>query len=96
MARALNKVMRRRGAVFADRYHARLLASPRETRGAVRYVLDNWIGHARRDGQPPPEGVDPGCSTAWQDHSPPLVAKPRWWMLRADTARRDPEVRLAA
>src|SRR2546423_688831 len=33
MARALNKVMSRKGAVFADRYHAHLLRSPREFRG---------------------------------------------------------------
>lgn len=29
MARALNRVMRRKGAVFADRYHAHVLSSPR-------------------------------------------------------------------
>ena len=41
MARALNKVMSRRGPVFADRYHAQLLVSPREALHAIRYVLDN-------------------------------------------------------
>jgi hypothetical protein len=30
MARALNKVMHRKGAVFADRYHSHVLASPSE------------------------------------------------------------------
>ncbi|HZX97143.1 MAG TPA: transposase, partial [Myxococcales bacterium] len=42
MARALNKVMSRRGPVFADRYHALLLRSPRQAANAVRYVLENW------------------------------------------------------
>ena len=83
MARALNKVMRRRGPVFADRYHAHLLTSPGEAARAVRYVLDNWRIHAAREGRPVPEGPDPWCSESWRDHSPPLVREPRWWMLRA-------------
>jgi putative transposase len=82
MARALNKVMRRRGPVFADRYHAHRLRSPRETRHAIRYVFDNWAVHAERENRPRPHGVDPRCSAAWRDHAPPLVAEPRWWMLR--------------
>ena len=32
LARALNRVLRRRGAVWGDRYHARALATPREVR----------------------------------------------------------------
>jgi putative transposase len=36
MARALNRLMDRRGPVFADRYHARLITSPREAARAVR------------------------------------------------------------
>lgn len=82
MARALNRVMRRRGPVFADRYHAHHLRSPRETRYALQYALDNWKVHARRERRPEPDGVDPRCSAAWRDHAPPLVAKPRWWTLR--------------
>ena len=80
MARALNKVMLRKGPVFADRYHAHVLKSPRETWYAIRYVLDNWVIHARRDNQPTPRGVDPYCSE-WPHDGPPLVAKPQWWML---------------
>ncbi len=82
MARALNKVMRRSGPVFADRYHARRLGSPREARTALRYLLDNWRVHAAREHRPPPEGVDPRCSAALRDHAPPLVAAASWWMLR--------------
>jgi len=82
MARALNKVMDRKGPVFADRYHAHLLLSPREAAYAIRYVLDNWIRHAVREGQPVPSGVDPYCSAAPPpEHGPPLVAEPHWWML---------------
>ena len=87
MARALNKVMDRRGQVFADRYHAHLLRSPREAAHAVRYLLDNWRVHAQQDGRPLPTGVDRYCSTAWADCTPPLVAEPRWWMLRVGVER---------
>jgi REP element-mobilizing transposase RayT len=87
MARALNKVMNRKGAVFADRYHAHLLASPREAARAVRYVLENWIVHACREGWSVPSGVDPYCSAAWHGHDPPLVAQPVWWMLRVGVER---------
>ena len=82
MARALNKVMRRKGSVFADRYHAHRLRSPREAAYAVRYVVENREVHALRDGRPASSGVDPCCSDAWRTHSPPLVRDAWWWMLR--------------
>ncbi len=82
MARALNKLMHRHGPVFADRYHAHRLTSPREARFAIRYVLDNRIVHALRAGLPAPAGVDPLCSDAWRHHMPSLVVDPEWWLLR--------------
>ncbi|MEO8699078.1 MAG: transposase [Kofleriaceae bacterium] len=36
---------RRRGKVFADRYHKRELKTPREVRHALAYVLNNWRRH---------------------------------------------------
>src|SRR3954470_11706810 len=78
MARALNKVMHRRGSVFADRYHSHLLRTPSETARAIRYVLENWREHADRGGWNIPWGVDPYCSAAPHDHRPPLVAEPLW------------------
>jgi REP element-mobilizing transposase RayT len=36
---------RRKGAVFPDRYHARILKSPTSTRNALSYVLNNWRHH---------------------------------------------------
>ena len=96
MARALNKVMHRRGPVFADRYHAHLLASPREASRAIEYVLQNWRVHAEREGRPQPFGVDPRSSTAWREHWPPLVAKAEWWMLRVGARRATEEVSTAA
>ena len=41
MARALNRVWKRAGTVFADRYHAHVLRTPREVRTALAYVLLN-------------------------------------------------------
>jgi putative transposase len=98
MARALNKVMARRGPVFADRYHMHLLLSPREALHAIRYVLDNWAVHAARDDRAPPEGTDPYCSAWPHSGDPPLVAKAEWWMLCVGVPRaaRRLEIRMAA
>ena len=46
IARALNKLWGRHGKVFADRYHDRILRSPREVRNVIRYVLANGKKHA--------------------------------------------------
>ena len=49
IARALNRLLKRRGRVFADRYHARGLSSPREVRNALVYVLQNARKHLGKD-----------------------------------------------
>ncbi len=36
---------RRRGRVFSDRYHARVLETPKMVRNALSYVLNNWRRH---------------------------------------------------
>jgi REP element-mobilizing transposase RayT len=60
LARAVNRVMKRTGKVFKDRFHSRVLRSPRQLRNALAYVL----GNARHHGIAlPPRGVDP-CSSA--------------------------------
>ncbi len=69
---AVNRVMgRRRGRVVADRYHARLLRTPREVRNALRYVLLNSRRHAlvtARKALRSIEGlVDPASSARWFD-----------------------------
>ncbi|HZX97227.1 MAG TPA: transposase [Myxococcales bacterium] len=81
MARALNRVMRRRGSVFADRYHAHLLTSPREAANAVRYVLENWRVHKLCAPGADEHSVDPYCSTAWPDTHPSLTVLAEGWML---------------
>ena len=44
-ARHLNGHRGRRGRVFAGRYHATVIASPRQCRNALAYVLNNWRRH---------------------------------------------------
>ena len=51
VARALNRVWRRRGKVLGDRYHGHLLSTPREVRNAIRYVLNNAEHHERQYGR---------------------------------------------
>ena len=45
IARALNRYLGRSGAVFADRYHPRILRSPRQTRNALNYLFNNDLHH---------------------------------------------------
>ena len=90
LARALNRRWRRTGSVFADRYHARALRSPREVRAALVYVLHNARHHGVRI-----RGVDPFTSGPWFDgwnaklapdrRSP--VARARSWLLRVGWRR---------
>ncbi len=46
VARAVNRITGRKGRVLADRYHLRLLPTPRQVRSALRYVLLNARRHA--------------------------------------------------
>lgn len=72
IARALNRVMGRRGPVMEDRYHTHYLPTRAEVRNTVRYVLTNHIKHfGERD-------IDPRSSLA----HPQLTAEPRTWLLR--------------
>jgi len=86
IARRVNRMMKRRGKVFADRFHERVLRTPRQVRNALQYVL----GNARKHGvQPRGCRFDP-CSSAaafegWSiaaalDPSP-VVSAPRTWLL---------------
>jgi len=83
-ARGINRALRRRGAVWADRYHARALRTPREMRAGIVYVLQNWKKHIRHA-----QGLDGRSSAAWFDGwterpTPPVgaspVAPPRTWL----------------
>jgi REP element-mobilizing transposase RayT len=83
LARRLNALERRRGKVFADRYHAHALRTRAETVNAIRYVTRNYAHHARENvGR---DFVDPCSSARWLRVMPPEdapVAAPRTWLLR--------------
>jgi REP element-mobilizing transposase RayT len=72
LALAVNKIMgRRKGRVVADRYHARVLRTPREVRNALRYVLLNARRHAaataRKSLRAVEVALDPASSARWFD-----------------------------
>jgi REP-associated tyrosine transposase len=91
LARGLNRMMDLRGPVFADRYHAHVLATPAEVRNALRYVLGNYAGHAVKWGERiRGPWLDPYSSAAprklraaqFAFFSDPAAAAPRTWLLR--------------
>ncbi len=86
LARALNRMMKRKGRVFADRYHAHILKSPREAAHALRYVLMNFAHHARAWGEKISAAfIDPFSSMRYLANSPgpaAPVAGPETWLLR--------------
>ena len=51
LARGWNRVLGRSGTVFAERYHARVLRSPREVRNVLSYILLNARKHAAERGE---------------------------------------------
>ncbi len=69
LARAVNRVAGRTGKVLADRYHVRMLPTPREVRAALRYVLLNARRHAAAAAKKISKAVrlDPASSARWFD-----------------------------
>ncbi len=53
-----------RGGLLADRYHMRVLKTPREVRNAIRYVL---LNAARHRGTPLKRNIDLASSGRWFD-----------------------------
>jgi len=74
MARALNAVLTRHGRVFADHFHSRLLHTPTELCGVIRYLRGNAAHHYGES------GVD-ALSSGAADASA-LVVAPLGWLLR--------------
>lgn len=87
IALGLNALMKRRGPVFADRYHAHPLRTPTEVRNALQYVVGNFASHAVRRGETMPSRfVDRYSSAATRcpDGELPPVTPPRTWLLRVE------------
>jgi len=93
IARGLNRRLARRGRLFAERYHARVLKTPTEVRRCLIYVYQNTRKH--RDGAiDDRDWIDPCTSAAWFDgwtrprrdlhlhpDGEPPVARSRTWLL---------------
>ncbi len=92
MAKALNRVMQRRGKVFADRFHAHVLRTPTEVRNALAYVRRNHAIHAARgahDGRPASSQPDLYSSVGYlifEFALPEAIGPPRTWLLRRAVA----------
>jgi REP element-mobilizing transposase RayT len=90
-AKAVNRTLARSGAVWGDRYHARLLRTPRALRHCLVYVLQNWRRHI-----PGARGLDPRSSAAWFGGWPTAIQRavgrapvtaPRTWLARVGWLR---------
>jgi REP element-mobilizing transposase RayT len=97
LARRLNAMMGRSGAVFADRYHVHVLRTPAEVHRAVRYVLGNFESHAARRGEPTSgRWVDPFSSAGMKAPREPQASlfvvpateEAETWLLRRASAVR--------
>jgi hypothetical protein len=97
-AKRLNKLAGRKGRVFADRFHARSLATPTAVRNGLRYTLCNSRKHGEISDR---VRLDPyssafalpdwqtGDSIAFSDVTM-QVALPRTWLLRDGWRRAGP------
>ena len=106
IARRINRALGRTGTVFAHRYHATPITTPKQMRAVLAYVLNNWRRHhedertlaARR------AAVDPYSSapafTAWRDrpttldlpadYQPLPTARATCWLLTTGWRRHRP------
>jgi len=88
VAKALNRVMERRGPVFADHYHSRVVRTPTEAARAVNYVLWNHAHHAKQWGETLGEdAVDPFSSAKCNGAEPSPVSEPQTWLLKVGCLR---------
>ncbi len=90
-ARALNAELGRRGNVFVDRYHPRVVTSPRQTRNALAYILNNWRKHGAHLSHPS-HRIDPYSSactfyTLSTTYDPLPVCRAQTWLLRTGWTR---------
>lgn len=101
-ARAINATLGRKGEVFAYRYNAKAITSPRQMRNALSYVLNNWRRHQEhlRTAAARTAYIDPYSTaihfTGWREtsrfavpagYTPLPAAEPRSWLLRVGWQR---------
>jgi hypothetical protein len=95
----VNRTFRTTGAALRDRYHLRVLRTPREVRNALAYVLLNVRKHRAQRGLATPARIDPASSGRWfagwageafSSHDLPVVAAAKSWLLRVGWLRWGP------
>jgi len=89
MAKALNRMWRRAGRVFADRFHNRILRTPREVRNVLVYVLNNGRRHGSFATKDIPDPFSSGCwFDGWIEQlehdspAPSPITRARTWLQR--------------
>jgi len=90
IAKGLNHIMAHAGKVLADRFHARILRTPTETKRVVHYVRNNRGIHRMRWGQAVAAKGGDAYSSACPAHGVVLPAARTYLLLRA---RGDPLAR---
>ena len=80
IAKGLNRLWRRSGKVFADRFHEHVLRTPTEVFNALRYVLRNAWRHGIRF----VDGLDPLTSA---DPESVALPEPHTWLLSSGWRR---------
>ena len=94
-AKGLNKMMGRKGRVIADRYHVRVLRTPRQVRNAINYVLSNYRKHLVEFGEKVGKVTLDEYAAGPAEHVPPtmklrpspLLLEPRTWLLKIGWSR---------
>lgn len=105
IVRALNRWWNRKGKVFGDRFHSRLLRTPREVWNALRYVLSNARHHGVLDNTQDP-ALSGEAFNGWDVWTPTTasemrlgkrfgllgsrVVAPRTWLLHTGWKRYGP------
>ena len=97
IAKRLNRLWQRAGQLFADRYHDRILRTPREVRNALAYVLNNAVHHGVRLAEGEPDPFSSGCwFEGWRgrvraiEHPPDPLSRARTWLLSIGWSRHGP------
>ena len=89
IARSLNRLWKRVGRVFADRYHSRILETPRAVRNALLYLLQNARKHGAWRARSPDvyssgptfDGWKGGERNSADSRATRLLSRARTWLL---------------
>ena len=88
IARGLNRLWKRAGRVFVDRYHGRILTTPRAVRNALVYTLQNARKHGALRSRRADEFSSARSFDGWKEgapegaeSSPRFLERARTWLL---------------